>query len=323
MEEINNIMEEINNINSYITNKLSVIPKLTFFDNDYMCVTTETQLEWLNFNNLINVSQERLWKSEITLDTGEKKNIIIKIYGAHSLQNTEGKDFLENVVRKNNITTKINILRENYSYFNYTYNNILIKSSIKFTNTKFINWSTYLYDKYINIDIIEHLEDYVSFKKFKDTNSFNDILKITIKIFDIIKILLDNNLIMNDFEMSNILIKGDISSNELKLIDYEQMVEVTNEQLNLKTLTSIYELEQFNDVQLKDKNIVNVEEEIEPNIFSYIYMKDYLYLLTSMCSEYEYTNEYNIIYGIIKHCVDNSLTVTDAKTYIETNFINV
>ena len=316
-------MEEINNINSYITNKLSVIPKLTFFDTDYTCVTTETQLEWLNFNNLINVSQERLWKSEITLDTGEKKNIIIKIYGAHSLQNTEGKDFLENVVRENNITTKINILRENYSYFNYTYNNILIKSSIKFTNTKFINWSTYLYDKYINIDIIEYLEDYVSFKQFKDTNSFNDILKINIKIFDIIKILLDNNLIMNDLGMRNILIKGDISSNELKIIDYEQMVEVTNEQLNLKILTSIYELEQFNDVQLKDKNIVNTKEEIEPNIFSYVYMKDYLYLLTSMCSEYKYTNEYNIIYGIIKHCVDNSLIVTDAKTYIETNFINV
>ena len=108
---------------------------------------------------------------------------------------------------------------------------------------------------------------------------------------------------MNDLGMRNILIKGNISSYQLKIIDYEKTIQITDDELNLKTLTSIYEVEQFNNIQLKNNNIINVNEDLEPNIFSYVYMKDYLYFLSSICSQYKYTNEYNILYGIIKHCV--------------------
>ena len=130
-------MDEINNINSYIIDKLSIIPDLTFYDNNFKVITSEIELEWLNIQNLIDVSQERIWKSEIILTNNEKKNIILKINSSHSLQKEEGKNFIENIKRLNNINSIINNLRQNYSYFNYIHSNIFIKSNIKFTNTKF------------------------------------------------------------------------------------------------------------------------------------------------------------------------------------------
>lgn len=315
-------MEEINSISQYINNKLSSLQKTVFFEKDYIVIDSENNIDWLNIEKLVDLSQKRVWKTEITLDNNDKKNIILKINLAHSLQNTEGEDFLLNTNRLNNIYSKLNFLRENYTYFNYTYSKIFLKSSLKLKNTKFLNWSNYLYDKYIDIDMIEYLDGYITFKEFKKTNSFNDILKVTVSIFDIIKILVENNLIMNDLGMRNILIKGDISSYDLKLIDYEKTTEKTNEEMNLKNLSSIYELENYNDVQLKDKNIINSKNIEEPLVFSYLYMKDYLYLLSSICIEYKYSEEYNTSYSIIKHCVDNKLNVTEAKNYIQTNFID-
>ena len=315
-------MEEINSIETFLSEKISQISEIIFFEKNYKCVESSDDLNWIDFVKLLDLHEENIWKSEITLHDNSKKNICIKINKCHSLVNTEGKEFLEEFDRKKNIYTKLNNLKENNSWINYNFSEFFIKSGVLFKNTNFLNWSQFIFDKYISVQVIEYLENYITFYDFIKNNTFQDNLKILIEILDISKILTDNNLIFIDFHVNNILIKGDISSHDIKLIDYENILEITTEEINSKTLSSIYELEYFHEVTLKDKKIINSEIKYEPEVFCYIYMRDYLYLLSSFSGMYFNTNEYDIVYGIIKHCVDNKLNVTEAKNYIQTNFID-
>jgi len=47
-----------------------------------------------------------------------------------------------------------------------------------------------------------------------------------------------------------------------------------------------------------------------------------LYWLSGLCRYYKYASGYNTVYNIIKHCVDNKLTVTEARDYIQLNYIS-
>ena len=321
-------MDNILNIKDFIDSKISLIPEVVLFDNiNFKCVTETSHLDWLNIPNITSIHYEKIYKSVITLDNNEQKIICIKASSANSFLNSEGKTSLTYYITRNNINQKINSLRENYSYFSYTYNSSFIKSNVIFFNSRFLSWTNDLLNKYINLEFIEYLDGYSSSKIFFNKSSFVNSLKLLVKILDIIKILIDNNLLHGDLGMYNVITKGtDIDTIDIKIIDYENMIDLlnNNDNLNLNTKiydneSSIYQDQEYHSIQLKDVEFYDSNDDSKkPSIFCYVYQLDYLRLLSSFSEIYKYKPEFNIIYNIIKHCVDNHLNVVDAKTHIET-----
>lgn len=320
-------MNNILDIKSFVNTQVSLIPEITLFDNiNFKCVDDSNQLDWINITNVTTLHNQKIYKSLITLNNNDEK-LCIKAYNANSFLNSDGQTNLTYYTNiHNNIIQRMNSLRENYNYFTYTYDCSFIKSSVTFFNSNFLEWSSSLLNKYIYLEFMEYLDDYSQVKTFFLKSTFINNLKLIVKILDIIKIITDNNLLHNDLGMYNVVIKGtDIDTIDIKIVDYENMIDLLDNTENINANTeiydskaSIYQTYEYDNIQLKDVDYYEPNDETnKPNIFCYAYQLDYLRLLSSFTEIYLNKPDFVTIYNIIKHCVDNHLTVSDAKTYIE------
>lgn len=321
-------MDNILNIKSFINTQVSLIPEIILFDNiNFKCIDDSNQLDWINITNVTAFYNQKIYKSTITIDNNDE-SICIKAYNANSFLNSDGRTNLTYYTNiHNNIIQRMNSLRENYNYFTYTYDSSFIKSNVMFFNSNFLAWKNSLLNKYIYLDFIEYLDNYNPIRKLFIKSTFVNNLKLIVKILDIIKILIDNNLLHNDLGIYNVVTKGtDIDTIDIKIIDYENMIDLLDNTENIDATTKIYDIKasiyqtyEYDNVQLKDVNYYDPEDETnKPNIFCYAYQLDYLRLLSSFTEIYLNKPDFITIYNIIKHCVNNHLTVNDAKTHIGT-----